>query len=111
MFKSVCALALALVIPALPAVAQGDVRFLGAFDTVGNSVSVTPLGDNRLEFCWTSTSRQSSCETYVYTLDAGKALFSSFNDGQFAFDLVNNVLTQSRPDGVVKTADMTPVAR
>lgn len=111
MLKTFCAVSLAVIVPSLPALAQGDVQFLGAFDTVGSSVSVTPLDETRLEFCWTSTSGQSDCETFVYTLEAGKALFSSFSDGKFEFDLVTNVLTQSRPDGVVKTADMTPVAR
>ena len=101
----------ALILLGQPAIAQDAVRYLGAFDTAGSNISVTPLDATRLEFCWTSTSLQSDCETYVYSLDAGVARFSSFNDGTFAFDLVTNVLTQSRPDGVVKTADMTPVAR
>ena len=103
--------AFGLVVFAQPVFAQDAVRYLGAFDTVGSDVSVTPLDDTRLEFCWTSTSLQSGCNTFVYSLEAGTARFSSFVDGQFTFDLVTNVLTQARPDGVVKTADMTPVAR
>ena len=95
----------------IPALAQDAVRFLGAFDTAGSRISVTPLDDTRLEFCWTNTSLHSECETYVYALENGKARFASFQAGQFSFDLVNNVLTHNRPDGVVKTADMTPVAR
>ena len=104
-------IALAMITLAQPSFAQDAVRYLGAFDRVGSDVSVTPLGDNRLEFCWTNASRQSACNTFVYSFDAGIARFASFSDGQFAFDLVTNVLTQTRPDGVVKTADMTPVAR
>ena len=96
---------------ALPSFAQDPVIYLGSFDTLGSDVSVEPLDDSRLEYCWTSTSRQSNCETFVYTLVDGAARFSSFADGRFEFDLVTNVLTQTRPDGVVKFADMTPVAR
>lgn len=96
---------------ALPVCAQDAVRFLGAFDTAGSTISVTPLDDTRLEFCWTNTSRHSGCQTFVYSLQNGTARFASFQDGQFSFDLVNNVLTHNRPDGIVKTADMTPVAR
>ena len=101
----------ALVLSPMTAAAQDAVRFLGAFDTAGSDISVTPLDDTRLEFCWTNTSLQSECQTFVYTLESGTAQFASFADGQFTFDLVTNVLTQSRPDGVVKTADMTPTAR
>ncbi|MXQ07071.1 hypothetical protein GQ651_04355 [Alphaproteobacteria bacterium GH1-50] len=91
--------------------AQDAVVFLGSFDTVGSDVSVTPLDEQRLEFCWTTTSRQSACQTFVYAVDAGVARFASFADGRFEFDLVTNVLTQTRPDGAVKSADMTPLAR
>ena len=100
-----------LMVSAAPSMAQDAVRYLGAFDTVGSNISVTPLDATRLEFCWTNASLQSQCDTFVYTLDAGTARFASFADGQFTFDLVTNVLTQARPDGVTKTADMTPVAR
>ena len=98
---------------AIPAVAEAQdaVVFLGSFDALGSDVSVTPLDEDRLEFCWTTTSRQSACQTFVYTVEAGVARFASFADGRFEFDLVTNVLTQSRPDGVVKSADMTPLAR
>ena len=102
---------LALVFSAGDAAAQDAVTYLGAFDSVGSDVSVTPMTETQLEFCWTITSLQSSCETYDYVLENGKALFASPRDGEFAFDLVTNVLTQRRPDGVTKTADMTPVAR
>jgi len=91
--------------------AQDAIRYLGAFDTVGSDVSVTPLGEGQLEFCRTNTSSYSECQTFSYTLADGTAQFSSPTDGQFTFDLVTNVLKQNRPDGVVKTADMTPVAR
>lgn len=102
---------LVLAVFAGPALAQDAVRYLGAYDRAGNNVTVTPLDDIRLEVCWTIASLQSRCETFVYTLEAGKARFASFTEGQFAFDLVTNVLTQTRPDGVVKVADMTPVPR
>ena len=96
---------------AVPSFALDQVTYLGAFDTVGSDVSVTPLDDTRLEYCWTTTSGQAHCETYVYSLVDGTARFASFSDGRFEFDLVTNVLSQTRPDGVVKFADMTPIAR
>ena len=96
---------------AWPAFGQDAVIYLGTFDTAGSDISVAPLDDSRLEYCWTTTSQQSRCETYVYTLADGKARFASFSVGRFEFDLVTNVLTHRRPDGVVKFADMTPTAR
>ncbi len=94
-----------------PALAQEPVIYLGAFDTAGSSISVAPLDDTRLEYCWTTTSQQSRCENFAYSLSDGTAIFTSSSDGRFEFDLVTNVLMHRRPDGVVKFADMTPTAR
>ena len=105
------AASLALIGSMAPACAQGDVTYLGEFDTVGNNISVTPLDDTRLEYCWESTSGKSGCSTFVYTLENGKALFAGFDYGRFEMDLVTNVLTLHRYDGIEKVADMTPVAR
>ena len=96
---------------AWPAFGQDAVIYLGTFDTAGSDISVAPLDDSRLEYCWTTTSQQSRCETYVYSLSDGTAIFTASSDGRFEFDLVTNVLTHRRPDGIVKFADMTPTAR
>ena len=105
------AFVVALIFVTSPVYAQDAVTYLGSFDTDGRDVSVTPLGDDRLEFCETTTSGAERCENSAYTLEDGIASFSSFREGRFEFDLVTNVLRHRVPDGPTKSADMTPVAR
>ncbi len=88
---------------------QQPVSYLGAFDSIGSEVSVTPLSEDRLRFCVEKTAGQSDCASVPYTVGDGIARFAIPGYGSLAFDLVTNVLELTETEGKAFSADMTPV--